>query len=238
MGWCIGLCDTIGDMRYIASGFYYHVYQVSPTRVRKVPTSRMRKAWLLAVWRMTTSPGNWWKEVRNIDAWFSNELRMTRAFVATFPTPGLLGNPSEIADDGSYEQDYARSLGHMLRETNGSVHEFERYVRDYCRIQHEAWRCGFGERIWNFTFNCGVDVVTGQLVLIDLNELTEDKETMRAHIRNKHWRTQNSLAWLGRHYPTLVSVAERVLEEECTEERLEQEWGRFEKTRTTVEYIG
>jgi hypothetical protein len=211
---------------YIASGFYYHVYRVSTARVRKEPTSWVRKAWLLAVWRMTSSPVHWWREVQNIDAWFAEELRLTRELCAEFPTLALLGNPSPLTPDGSYEQDYARSLGHLI--ANSTALEsgiFEDYVRQYCDIQHQLWRHGFGERIWNFTFNCGVDDATGRLVLIDINELTRAKETVRAHILDRKWRSQNSLEWLARKHPHLRDSAERVLDEMCTEETLDALWG-------------
>lgn len=229
-------------MGYIASGFYYHVYQTSPTRVKKIPTSSLRKAWLLLWWGMTPL-SHWLQEVKNIDPWFANELRMTRALIATFPQPDLLGNPSPIAPDGSYEQDYARSLGHSIgltkpfasnptSRTNStdkkighiSSEQWEKYVREYCRIQHQLWQYGFGERIWNFTFNCGVDPVTGRMVLIDLNELTQDKEVMRAHIRNTKWQTQNSLELLQRHNPHFAGIAENVLREMCTEKILDNLW--------------
>jgi hypothetical protein len=183
--------------------------------------------WLLAAWRMTTV-WTWWREVRNIDAWFGNELRMTRELVAALPHhQHLIGNPSPIEPDGSYEQDYARSLGHLIRSEADTltVADFEQYMREYCEIQKTLWRHGFGERIWNVTFNCGVSAATGRLILIDINELTQERHVMHAHIRDTHWRGQNSLTWLRKHYPHLAEVAERVLREMCTEAELERVWG-------------
>lgn len=209
-------------MEYIASGFYYHVYRKSDTRVIKIPTSKLRKAWLLLWWRMT-SLTRWWDEVQDIDRWFARELVNTKLLIERIPDKARLGNPSTIAPDGSYTQDYARSIGRSIDSMDEQSWRIA--VHAYCEIQHMLWEHALGERIWNFTFNCGINPHTSTLILIDLNEITTEKEVMRSHIRNKRWNVQSSLTFLERNNPEFKKIAQEIIESECTEERLDALWG-------------
>jgi hypothetical protein len=208
-------------MQYIASGFYYHVYRISEVRVRKVPTSLIHKAWRLVWWRMVPLSRLVY-EIRDIPRWTREQLEQTRGLVAVFPDTALFGNPSPLAADGSYEQDYAPSLGSDLTVP---VDIFSERVRAYAEIQKLLWRYGFSERIWNCTFNCGVVPSTHTVLLIDLNEITRDKAVVHEHITAQKWRKQASHRYLARTHPLLASAAAAIIDAACTHTELDALWG-------------
>lgn len=208
-------------MEKVGSGFYYHVYKISNTRVRKLPTSHLRKAWLLLWWRMVPL-SRLVSEMLDLDAWIRQEVVQSRIVVERFPSKNTIGNPSPIADDGTYEQDYAPRLKDILASI--SEERFTEYVRTYCSYQHQLWAVGHADCIWNFTLNCGVRPDTGELILIDLNELSYNKERMEKDIYTKEWEHSNSFLTLEKHYPRLYAIACKETEMRCTISELEKYW--------------
>jgi hypothetical protein len=210
----------LSKQNYIASGFYYHVYRVAEARVHKVPTSFVYKAWRLLWWRMVPL-SHLYKEILDIPRWTYEQVEMTRTLLEEFPNTALLGNPSPIAVDGSYDQDYAPSIGTLAVADD----IFNARVRAYVGIQHMLWAYGFSERVWNFTFNCGVLPHSGTVILTDLNELTRDKALVHAHITQKKWDKQNTLRLLRRSAPLRAAAASHLITSTCTHEVLDEVWG-------------
>jgi hypothetical protein len=187
--------------------------------VHKAPTSFCHKAWRLLWWRMVPL-GHLYREICDIARWTHEQVAMTRTLREAFPNQALLGNPSPIAEDGSYEQDYAPSIGSLAVDDE----VFKARVRAYIGIQQALWAYSFSERVWNFTFNCGVLPQSGTVILTDLNELTRDKALVHEHLTQKKWDTKNSLRTLARTTPLRAASASHLIAASCTHEVLEEVW--------------
>lgn len=155
-------------------------------------------------------------------------LQGVRAILETNPNVGpSLANPI-IEDDLSYAQDRVTTMGEALRKNSlrGARYLIDQYVE--LNLFHASY--GFADRIFNVTINHGVND-DSEVVLIDLGELTFDKEVAAHAAATKRWRTAYPF-WAPAPFPTrnfpiplaLRPYYYRRMSAGLTSEAIEQNW--------------
>ncbi|MBV9550913.1 MAG: hypothetical protein JO256_14680 [Alphaproteobacteria bacterium] len=102
----------------------------------------------------------------------------------------LLGNPVYLAD-GSYEQDKVVTLRSYF--DSHDIAEGKKVIDAYVAFVLTGWRLGFGDPGFDFALNNGVNSA-GNIVQIDLGEISFSKDVIVEAVRKQHWLLQNSLA--------------------------------------------
>ena len=93
----------------------------------------------------------------------------------------LLGNP--IFGKNEIEQDYVNVLGNYLNE---DFNNSKKWVDKYIDLIFECWKYEFSDNIFNLTANNGVDKY-GKVILIDIGELTFNKDDVEKAIEIRRW---------------------------------------------------
>jgi hypothetical protein len=102
-----------------------------------------------------------------------------------------LANPV-IEENGNYSQDKVMTLGQALRRE--STRRARNLIDNYVDLSLRHVSYGFMERVFKITANCGVDDGSN-VVLIDLGELTFDKDEAVNLARRRRWLTQETFLW-------------------------------------------
>ncbi len=175
-------------MNKIAQGLQYTVYDMGNRRVLKIKTTLFEKVRILRSWNIrnpitiircvfeayliTYTSIQGLKFVKNID-W------------------SMFGNPTFFGLN--YEQDKVTTLSDFF--SSHTISENKLIIDALIVHIHNQWKYGMADTVYNFTVNNGVDA-SGSVILIDLGELTFDKEVVRTHITKKKWLTQWSFGQL------------------------------------------
>jgi len=207
-------------MKKIGEGYYYSVYELSPTRVVKRETDRRNKLIKLLAW-YGYNPVLLLKKISSLEESRSQSMRLSKSLAEIPALNGVLGNPVFI-NDGEYEQDKAIPLGTVL-DSKGED-EFLSCIQEYLDANLLLWRYGYGEIVYNFTLNAGISNTTGRVILFDFNELTQNKEELAADIASKKWTTQASMRGLHRSHPALYAKVQALMESAFTTSALERNW--------------
>ncbi|MDB5244357.1 MAG: hypothetical protein JWN18_227 [Parcubacteria group bacterium] len=188
-------------MNKIGEGYYYTVYEMSPTRVMKKETSYESKLAKLQSWYGNDSR-LLEEKISHLEESSKKSIALSKRLAETPELKAVLGNPMFV-NDSEYEQDKATLLESFLDQEN-----FLPLLHEYIQANFLLWAFGYGDVVHNFTFNAGVSVVTNKVILLDFNELTQDKESIAKDIETQKWTNQASMLGLKRKYPDLYSQVE------------------------------
>ncbi len=178
-------------MKKIGHGVQYDVYDIGNGRVKKIQTSFLQKIYrfhkIAPKYKIYSHP------VHNIKTSIGAS-KQTRESIGALKEHlssidlSLVGNPT-IQDDGSYEQDKVIPFGDILYSSDFSKQK--ELVDEYMNNLLGCWDYGFSDTPFNFMMNCGV-TSEGEVVLIDLGELTWNKEEVKKLVESKHWQKRGS----------------------------------------------
>ncbi|MFT4605625.1 MAG: hypothetical protein ACI9W4_002369 [Rhodothermales bacterium] len=200
-------------MEHIGSGWQFDAY-ASGNRVWKIPVSRFRMATrvLRSYPTLVAKPFSLMVKIqeltedRDLVLQEINRLEIDGRLLANFRREG-----------GRYIQDLVKPLGDVLEE--GRLDPYwlmDRYVDSVRR----SWNSGFAETSFNFTVNHGLDR-RGQVVIVDVGELTFDKRDVARLIEKKFWEK----AFSARTLPKRVrAYLYRAMERTINLGQLEREW--------------
>jgi hypothetical protein len=205
-------------MKKIGMGWQSSVYEKDEHTVVKTKSSRFSQFWriLLTAGPLAIVKG----EMRRAHADLEKSLQIAEKTLSHKGfDPSHFGNPIIDTATQSYTQDKVVPLSSAIK--NASVEEQKEYYRQYIELVRYLWKFGVHERIFNFALNTGINA-QGKIILIDLGELTADKEKALDDIATKRWLRASSylLIWnkeLKKYYRELM-------EKELTKEVLEKEW--------------
>ena len=131
----------------------------------------------------------------------------------------FLGNP--LIHDGElfYLQDKVIPASVLLKRY--SLEESKLFLRRYIYLIKYLWGFGIHEKIFNFHLNTGVDN-RGRVILIDLGELSFDKDQVISDLKRKIWKRRSSYYHLAGS--PLQQFYSDLVESELTVESLEDTW--------------
>lgn len=94
----------------------------------------------------------------------------------------------EFLEKGKIKQRRAISIDDKLRELirKKKISEAKRLIDKFIIFQHKMWEYGIHEKPLKFNLNFGL--INNEVVLIDLFELTTNKEKIKKQIIKKPWR--------------------------------------------------
>ncbi len=178
-------------MKKIGSGVQYNVWDMGNGKVKKIQTTFLQKIYrfhkiapkykiyshLINNIKTSISAGKQTKEsaedlkkhLLNIDA-------------------RLLGNPI-IQKDGNYEQDKVLQFGEKLNSCDFT--EQKELINKYLDNLISCWDYAFSDTVFNFIINSGV-TPEDKVILIDLGELTWNKNDVKKLVETKHWEKRSS----------------------------------------------
>jgi hypothetical protein len=138
-----------------------------------------------------------------------------------------LANPIIANDLRSYKQDKVIPMGAALRSSSAS--EAKTLINQYVDLCLWHAKYGFAELVFNIGVNYGVDS-NSKVVLIDLGELTFDKNKVIAAVAGKKWgKAQNYLSPIP--YPRKATIPmslrpyyRRQMLNRLTPEAIENKW--------------
>ncbi len=199
----------------------YNVYDLGNGRVQKIETSLVEKIIrfnaIAAKYKMYLHP------IHNIKTCIEAG-KQTHASMDYLKKHGknidlsLIGNPT-IKNDG-YEQDTTSPLGEVLYSSN-FVKQKE-LINEYMENMLCSWDYGFSDTVFNFMINSGV-TEGGRVILIDLGELTWDKNEIYELVKNKHWEKRSSFNRLKNI--ELKNYIREQFSERLTLSNLDKRWG-------------
>lgn len=129
---------------------------------------------------------------------------------------GFLANPK--FENGGYVQDKVVTIKDYFASHNQE--ENQRIIDKYIQSIYKCWQHHIHERVFNFTVNNGIDR-NGNVVLIDFNETSSDKEAVLNCIRTKRWLKSMSYSTLDSQ---LKQYYKQAMEQGITEEELNKYW--------------
>ena len=131
----------------------------------------------------------------------------------------LIGNP-EFLDEHSYTQDKC-----IVLDAYFAAHDLEqnkRIIDGFIQCMFDMWANGFSDIIFNCTRNNGV-LPNGRVILIDFNEVTFEKDEIRALLQNKRWLRSYAYTLDLAEGPLRAYYAE-AMEKAMTAENLDLHW--------------
>lgn len=207
-------------MRKIGEGYYYSVYELTPTLVLKKQTDSTSKVLKLIIWYWNR-PTMLLTKISSLEKSKAQSIELSKNLSEIPSLKSILGNPVFI-NSYEYEQDSAEPLGTVLDKESEKA--FLMRVQEYIDANILLWRFGYGEVVYNFTLNVGISVVTNKVILFDFNELTQSKERVAEDIQTRKWLTQASMKHLKKSHPALCRKVQVLLESAFTLEALEKAW--------------
>jgi len=178
-------------MKKIGEGVQFNVYNIGNGRVKKIHTSFFQKIYRL---HKIAPKYKIYSHLVNNSKIAIGASKTTKLSINTLKKQlanidlSLLGNPA-IHDNGDYEQDKVSSFGDALRSSE--FNKQKELVNGYIDNVLSCWDYGFSDTVFNFTINCGV-TPEDKVVLVDLGELTWDKDEVTRLVQSKHWEKRSS----------------------------------------------
>ncbi len=170
-------------MNFIGSGAQYRIYDTLDGRVLKMPLTHDETAKIVAGWYASGKIPT----IHESDDYTANAKASVKYFkrlTARYPDLSeSLGNP-QFLEGASYSQEKVQLLGEALRNTDLSNGKL--LIDKYIELIITHWRYGFGDNVFNFTINNGVDSHQ-KLVLLDFGEVSFQKRDIEARISDKRW---------------------------------------------------
>ncbi len=204
-------------MKKIAEGLQYKVYEKGQNRVLKIETTLIEKIRTLKSWGINNPIslicGIW-------DAYRVTNYSIKKIKSYKIIDWSLFGNPTFFKKSLKYEQDKVVPLG-----TYFSVHssiENKAAIDSLVENIFSLWKYGMSDTVYNFTVNNGIDSA-GKVILLDLGELTFEKNIVKKHIEDKKWLTQWSFNNIQDE--NLKQFVSKCFEENLTSQNLDRYWG-------------
>ncbi|GEM_PF-1076053 len=206
----------------IGSGVQYDVYDIGNNRVRKIESSFFQKIYrfhkIAPKYKIYRHPLHNIKtsiEAAKITRQSINGLKDSYKKIDLV----LLGNPILI-NDSNYEQDFVSVFEDVLYAS-----DFEQQkvlIDEYLNNLLSCWDYGFSDTNFNFTVNCGV-TRDGKVILIDLGELSWDKNFVRGLVEERHWEMRSSYNRLRDE--KLKDYVRNLFRKEATVSTFKNRWG-------------
>ena len=202
----------------LGGGLQYSVYQVSETRVRKVPASQFQKiAFCIAFGYPLLEIRS---SIKEVDELAQASIQELKARGDTLPRE-LFGNPT-FGTGIEYEQDLVTPVGNYLEDR--SIDEKKKVFDGFIENSHALWSYGIADEVFNFTVNNGV-TEQGTVVLSDLGELCFMKDDIAELIKQKLWLTQRSFKEIRKSDPAFSTYIESEMDSKITLQNLNLHWG-------------
>lgn len=205
-------------MKLIGTGYYYRVYDLGNGRVRKILKGKLEMALhIICVERFRPR-----SSLRAIRKAYASIVRLPNEYKRLISTVdlALFGNPTFITEL-EYEQDTARPFEKFIAGI--PIDQAKRHLDAYIEHIQRCWEYGFCEKVFNFTLNNGIDG-TGNLILLDFNEITFEKEEALRRIENRRWERSWSCKTLPENLRTYYCEK---MQEAMTVANVHARWGRL-----------
>lgn len=202
-------------MKKIGSGWTYDVYRKEENKVLKI-----KKPFLKRVFRIIISDPRELlhikKTIHKLDVQDKKSFSIIERLIKTSFDFNQLANPIILAE-GVYEQDFCSPIYLFL----GYTEKIKDIVDSYIEQIKYFWGYGFADTVFNFTVNNGLDK-NGNIILIDFNEITQDKKHILVSIKNQIWRKRFSV---NNHLNSgQKKYFLQKMSQELTEENLDKYW--------------
>ncbi|MES2225055.1 MAG: hypothetical protein V4478_03655, partial [Patescibacteria group bacterium] len=159
-------------MKKIGMGWQCSVYELDRNTVLKLKNTAFSQFWkiLCTAGPLPLLQG----EMNRVRRDYERSLGIAQDILA-LPgfDKGMFGNPAISMSDYSYTQDKVIPLKKAIAAA--SIAQQKEYYMQYIELLKYLWSFGVHEGIFNFALNAGIDK-DGRLILIDLGELTADKQ--------------------------------------------------------------
>ncbi len=129
----------------------------------------------------------------------------------------------EFLEKGRLKQKRVISIDEGLRELikKNKKKEAKKIIDNFFKFLHKMWKYGIHEKPLKFNLNFGL--INKEVVLIDLFELTTNKEKVKKQIRRKSWR--KSKEHVMKSLPEwIVDYFIEQADKKITEEKLNKFW--------------
>lgn len=207
-----------GSKKLISNGLQFFVYRIDNYRALKTPTTRSQKKSILKQWAKNDSRllNRLQKDIVRAERKTDTSIKGLKKIIERIDA-AILGNPKFLKHP-SYEQDIVVPLEnyfakHIFTENKVMVNE---YIKNIL----QTWQFGFSDTVFNFTINNGVK--NGEVILLDLGELSFSKTKVKALIIKKEWLKHWS--YLNMRDGKLKSYIKRTMNVNLTLKALEKNW--------------
>lgn len=201
-------------MRKIATGYYNAVYDLNNGYVLKKKNSlwdRFKKIY--------SEEHSVWNTLKVMMRMPKEHLSLLEQEIQQGIFTGdldILANP--VFRDGGYMQDRVVVIKDYFAAHG--LEENKMIIDKYVESIYLCWKNHIHEKIFNFTVNNGVDK-QGNVVLIDINETSRNKEDARNSIMSKRWLKSMSYVTLD---PVLKKYYAEAMDQGLTVEKLNMFW--------------
>ena len=205
-------------MKLIGKGLQYRVYDIGGGRVRKFETSYTQKFLTLFVWYFATKdifriP----EDIRDSFQITNNSISWLKQHMDIIPN-AILGNVKYL-EGNDYEQDKVQPLIEYFN--SHSDEENIQIMEAYASLILLCWGRGFSDIVFNYLVNAGVSN-TGAVVLIDIGEISHNKDEVKKIVAEKKWLTQSSYSQFTKK--SLKPAIKEIFDKKFTIETLEKNW--------------
>lgn len=204
-------------MKKIGEGYYYNVFEVSTDIVLKIIKSRFR-IFIFILFANKFNISNTTKEYKVVLSSIPKLKNIYSRVFSLISDKSIIGNP-EFVNNTDYKQNRVKELK-SINDLNKE--EFIKVISDYTNLLKRLWSFGISDSVFNFSINCGYNK-HNELVLIDFNEMTFEKDRVNEQIVNKVWLRRASYLRLTKEKQEIFN---EVLNKEITKESLEKIWAR------------
>lgn len=213
-------------MKKIGEGYYYNVYRVDNGHVLKQIKNKVN-IFLFIFFSNRFRLKNTLSEYKIVVTALPKLAALYKKIMNRVNNSELLGNPNFL-HNGEYTQD----LVSIKKDAGICSHdEFKTIIYDYVLLVKKLWEYGTADTVYNFSINSGY-TSSGVFALIDFNEVTFEKEEVRKAIKEKVWLYRSSYERLPKEKQKFFK---KVLEEELTENALDDVWCRRNMELSTLE---
>ncbi len=202
-------------MEKIGQGLQFNVYSYG-SKVIKRPTSKFQMCSKLLLW----TPSLWIRPFK-LKNELVKEIQRRKHSIENIQRLNidleLLGHP--IFRKNEIEQDYVNVLRSYLNE---EFSQSKIWVDKFIDLIFECWKYGFSENSFNLTANNGVDKF-GRVVIIDIGELTFEKNDVEKTIKIRGW--ENSWSFYSDLKKEIKEYYQEQMKSQLTLKNLNKYWG-------------
>lgn len=209
-------------MNKIGSGVQYNAYDIGNNRIKKIPTSFFEK--VIRFHNIAKKYKLYLHPLHNIKTCVLASKQTKESAENLLNNMAsidqrLLGNP-KINSDYSYEQDKVFIFGEKFNSYD--ISKQKALIDAYIENILSCFDYGFSDTNFNFMINSGV-TEDGEVILIDLGELSWDKEEIRKLVISKNWEKKGSFNKL--EDGELKDYLRKELEQRVNIHSFENRWG-------------
>lgn len=180
-------------MKKIGEGLQYEVFELSSSRVLKIPLSNKIIAQKIKIWMKRDMSVEDEFKLRveekinsTLDERFNSFIHI-KQLIEQFPSAqSILGNLI-FHDDNTIEQDKVVILRMYLNDSTQSISFQKQIIHQFIELIFECWKYGFSDRVFNMTENTGLNS-DNQMIQIDTGEIVYEQEKVKELINIKRWK--------------------------------------------------